>query len=169
MSVLFNTNRNLISVRFEGVEEIRRRMGAMQNHLRYRMLVDIMKKSLTRALEEARSRAPVGNPVERAPNRRNKAKGRFTSVPGVLRRSFKITKMPNFNPYILEVHLENTCFYAYWVEMGHKIVKSNGKVKRTVGRSPAIPFMRPTFESQKNDIAEQVRKGIWKGLDRRHV
>lgn len=166
LGVNYNARANLISVKLEGAEEIKARLNQLEDHLKRRMLVDVMKKSLERALEEAKSRAPVGPVVVRT---NKKSGGKYSNIPGILKRSFRLKKMRSDNPYLLEVQLQNTAYYALWVEMGHRIVKGRKGNRRVVGAARPRPFMRPTYESQKSAIIDTVAKELKNGLARRGV
>ena len=160
VGVSYQRGRNLIAVKVEGVEQIVARLEKMEEHLRYRLLVDVMKKSLQKALLEAQARAPMGGDYW--------TKDPKKASPGRLKRSFRIKKMRNNNPFILEVQLQNTAYYALWVEYGHRIVKGGKKKKgRVVGQTGARPFMRPTYESQKDAIEAQVAAEVKAALTRR--
>lgn len=153
------------SVKIEGLEEIRARLNQLEPNIKRRLLVDVMKKSLENALAEAQARAPISNPTVRT----TKSGAKYSTLPGILKRSFRIKKMRSSNPYALEVQLQNTAYYALWVEYGHRIVKGRKKNKRVVGSARPRPFMRPTYESQKQQIINQVAGGIKVGLARRGV
>lgn len=162
--VSYVQSRGAVGVKITGLEDILARLDNVRVDLQKRLLVDVMKKSLEKALLEAQARAPTGPAIERT---HKKSGGRFTNIPGVLKRSFRIKKMRSDNPYVLEVQLQNTAFYALWVEAGHKIVKGKKGARRVVGHSPAKPFMQPVYESQKTSIIMEVEIGIDQALKRR--
>ena len=150
----------------QGMDDIIGRLKLLEDHIKRRMLVDIMRKSMQTMLREAEARAPIGPAIERT---HKKSKARFTNIPGYLKKSFRIKKMRSDNPFLLEVQLQNTAYYALWVERGHKLVRGKGRNKRVVGHASPHPFMRPTYDSQKEAVIAQVVNGIKAGLTRRGV
>lgn len=166
MSINATYKSGAISVKIEGAEEIKSRLNQLEDQIKRRLLIDVMKKSLMRAMEEAQSRTPIGPSVVRT---NKKSGGKYSNIPGILRKSFRLKKMRSDNPYLLEVQLQNTAYYALWVEMGHRIVKGKRGARRVVGSAKAKPFMRPTFESQKQSIIDQVARELKTGLERRGV
>lgn len=153
-----------IVVKVEGLKDIVSRLDQMRDDLQRRLLIDVMKKSLMLAMVEAESRVPTGPVVQRT-NR--KSGGRFSNIPGVLKRSFRLKKMRSSNPYVLEVQLQNTAYYALWVELGHRIVKGKKGARRVVGHTRPNPYMRATFENQKEGIMLRISEYIKVGLQNR--
>lgn len=161
-----------VAVKIEGLEEIRKRMSSLVDHIQRRMLVDVMKKSLKKAMDEAKARAPVGYSGDSTYRRTRidkKSGGGYSRTPGMLKNSFRLKKMRSSNPFLLEVQLQNTAYYALWVEYGHKIVRGRKGNKRTVGSAAPVPFMRPTFESNKSQIEISIAAEIKAALSRRGV
>lgn len=158
MAVVYN--QGAITVRIQGLEEIHRRLDQLEQHIQRRMLVDILKNSLKKMMAMAESRAPLGPQVDLYFRQRS---------PGRLKRSFKIIKVRSPNPYVLEVRLLNSAYYAGWVENGHKLVKKIGGKKVVWGRAGPKPFMRPAFEACKAEVVDEVSRAIGIGLTRRGV
>lgn len=161
----YNSRQNVVSVKIEGIKEIQKRLDLLADHIERRLLIDVMKKSLLKAKAEAEARAPTGPVVVRT----GKTGGRYSNIPGRLKRSFRIKKMRSDNPFMLEVQLQNTAYYALWVEYGHRIVRGRKGNKRVVGSARARPFMRPTFESTKGAIQNEVTNELKLALARRGV
>jgi HK97 gp10 family phage protein len=56
-------------------------------------------------------------------------------------------------------------FYARWVEEGHTL-KSHGKKmdREVIGHVPPNPFIRQTFETNKEAALEEMRRGFAEGV-----
>ena len=152
----------MFKVRIDGIPELRARLDLLEQHIRKRLLVSIMKKALMPMMASAQAKAPFGEPYVR---RNKKSKASFTNIPGWLKRSFRIKKMRGGNPYEQKVQLQNTAYYAYWVEKGHRIVKN----KKVVGRAAAHPYMAPAYEAGKEQVVDIVASLLRAGLARRGV
>lgn len=150
---LIKESSGAIKVRIEGVAEIEARLNRMVVDLQRRMLHGIMRRSMKNVQDEATARAPYGPTIERT----NKSARRFTNWAGFLKRSFRIKTMKSPAPGLLEVQVQNTAFYALWVEKGHRIF-SHGK---PTGRSTRPqPYMRNTFDAQKDAVIDRVTAEI---------
>jgi HK97 gp10 family phage protein len=58
----------------------------------------------------------------------------------------------------------NEDYKARWLEFGHRLVKGKGAKAKQVGRVSAHPFMRPAYETSKNEaeaaVAAMIRNDI---------
>ncbi len=91
--------------------------------------------------------------------------GRFKAYPpGTLRRSLKAKRRRGTRG---EAAAGVTgAFYARWVEHGH-VLKSHGKNGQVIGHVPPNPFIRGTFEANKEQAMEEVRKGVLEQVRKR--
>ena len=145
-----------------GVDEIRRKMQAIRRDLQYTMLVNILKRALRKPMAIAKNNAPIGTDYWTPQH----------THPGRLKSSFRIRKMRQTKARngagIIEVQLQNTAYYALWVEYGHRIVfRRGGKKVFTGRRTRPVPFMRKTFEETKGIIQHEVETEFRKALARR--
>ena len=150
--------RSKVYMRLEGLEEIRKRISGLENHLKKRLLVRAMKVGLLKLQAIAEAKTPTGNRIRVVAHRGH---------PGYLKGSFRIMNMRSRNPSLIEMQLQNTAYTALWVEYGHKIVKGKGSKKRIVGSAAASPFMRPAFDESAEMIIETIRQAIFFEIEKK--
>lgn len=168
---------NIVRVQIKGVEEVRKRMDNLVVDIRRRMLIEVMKKALKTTLQVASDKAPIGNKADSTRVHR-KSGARYSPLPGTLKRSFRLKKMRSDNPFVIEVQLQNLAYYALWVEYGHRIVRGTvdpatrrliKSTKHTVGSTAPRPFMRDTFEAEKQPVIDRCNAELGAALSRRGV
>jgi HK97 gp10 family phage protein len=93
--------------------------------------------------------------------------GRFKDLkPGTLRRSIKAKGRRGTRTQAAAGI--TAAFYAKWVEFGHTL-KSHGRKadREVIGHVPANPFVRRTFEANREAVLKAVREGVVGFLARR--
>lgn len=84
-------------------------------------------------------------------------------VPGTLKKSFKAKRRRGTRT---EAAAGITgAFYAKWVEKGHTL-KSHGpkRQREVIGHVPPNPFIQRTFEANKEQALEVMRRGFAEGV-----
>lgn len=164
-----------VTVKLEGLPELVKRLESLELDLRKRILVDSVRKSLDKALIQAKANAAAVSKTGKPPWGAKGGEYKGKKHPGYLQNSFKIAKVRKSReaPGIIEVRLMNTAYTARWIEYGHWIVRGgsykSGRGKRSKTFIGARPFMLPVFHSQKDYIISEVGKAIRRRLDRRGV
>lgn len=90
--------------------------------------------------------------------------GRFKKYPpGTLRASLKAKRARGEKG---EVRAGVTgAFYAKWVEFGH-VLKGHKPGRETLGHIPANPFLLRTFEENKDEVVQTMKKGILEAIEK---
>ena len=163
-----------VSVKVEGIRELRAQILAMSKILSPDLVEPILLKGAETVAAEARRRAPVG------PGSKKHGPG------GVLRRSIvaKTLRRRGESPAPSIAALDRRLMsdtmgansrapHAHMVEFGtnERIGKKRTKGERDYtgrrfGIMPAKPFLRPAFDSKKREVLEQITRDLGALVDR---
>ncbi len=160
-------------VKLEGLPELNARLDKLSKDLQKEVLVGAMRKALDKAKSEAQGRAPLAvAPPYAAKGGKYKGKDH----PGYLKKAFRVQRVRQKSPFLIEVQLQNNAYYALWVEYGHRLVRGGSARKGRRNQKGSYwahilpqPFMRPTFQSQKEYMLSEVQVALQRRLKKRGV
>lgn len=148
-----------MTVEIKGLKSLDKTLKSLPPRLQTKVVRGATLAGANVVRKEARRRAPVRTPDDKAPKaakpRLNKGTYVQVTFPGHLRkniRSARNRRVPRWQISYL-VGWTTSAFYGLFIEKGTK-------------HQGAQPFLRPAFDSKKGEINKVIGERIWRGLKR---
>lgn len=155
-----------VSVRVDGADEILRNLNRLPPQVRRQHLLEAVKPGAEIIRQAIEEKAPRGEGDK-------EYKGRKI---GHLADSIVVEgRVVDDDAVIYSIGPDKDHYYARWVEFGHALIKVTNRIKnakgrtvkretRKIGEVPPHPFMRPGYDSSKDDAERAVARELKRRL-----
>ena len=141
----------------QGLDELDDKLALLTDTVKRKVIEDSLMSASLPMMKQAKANAAVS---EKAHNLRNSKTGQYTLIePGTMKNSIKRQRLKNRpDPTItIRVGKKNRSapypYYWYFVEHGNSFM-------------PAIPFLRPAFETTWQQVVERFKNEMHKRIDK---